>query len=174
MLFINRYLNLRLKNHLQKLPKKEIFKVGEGGGTQVSGIYRYNNLFKFGLDLSEYMSLIEYNYEYAKANKLNVNDNFFLENREYHFNKNDKPFEGKFHMDMIEESQKPCYTFIYYYNISPNIVGGELEFENGQKYKPQEYDVICFDGNTKHKVNKLYGEGIRGTLIMNVEKNELF
>lgn len=74
----------------------------------------------------------------------------------------------------MEDTFKSCYTFIYYYKISPSIIGGELEFqfENKDKeiYKPVEFDLICFDGDYKHKINKLYGEGIRGTLIMNIEK----
>ena len=58
--------------------------------------------------------------------------------------------------------------------LSPSIIGGELEFqfENKDKeiYKPVEFDLICFDGDYKHKINKFSGEGIRGTLIMNIEK----
>jgi hypothetical protein len=174
MLFVNRYLNFKLKNVLEAVPKNYIFKVGEGGGKQLSGLYRYSGYDQSALplELIECYSLIEYNYEYAKANKLNVGNNYLLENREYHFTKNDTPFKGRYHYDMIEHSDKSCYTFVYYYNISKGIKGGEIEFECGLKYKPQEYDVICFDGDVKHRVNKLYGDGIRGALIMNIEKNE--
>ena len=174
MLFVNRYLNIKLKNVLDAIPKNKIFKVGEGGGKQLSGLYRYSGNIQSNLpiELFECFNLIEYNFEYAKANKLNICNNYMLENREYHFTKNDKPFKGRFHYDMIEYRDKSCYTFVYYYNISKGIKGGEIEFEDGLKYKPQEFDVVCFDGDVKHKVNKLYGEGIRGTLIMNIEKNE--
>jgi hypothetical protein len=174
MLFVNRYLNIKLKNVLDKIPKNNIFKIGEGGGKQLSGLYRYFGCDKsmLPLELIECYSLIEYNFESAKYNKLNIGDKYLLENREYHFKKNDKPFKGRYHCDMIEHTEKSCYTFVYYYNISRNIKGGEIEFEDGIKYKPKEYDIICFDGSVKHKVNKLYGEGIRRALIMNIEKNE--
>jgi hypothetical protein len=174
MLFVNRYLNIKLKNVLDAIPKNNIFKIGEGGGKQLSGLYRYSgcNQSILPIELLECDSLIEYNFESAKANKLNTGKNYLLENREYHFTKKDKPFKGRYHCDMIEHTDKSCYTFVYYYNISSGIRGGEIEFEDGLKYKPKEFDVICFDGDVKHKINKLYGEGIRGTLIMNIEKNE--
>jgi len=170
MLFVNRYFSLKLKNYLVNLPKSDIFKVGEGGGKQISGIYRYLDYKSNPYELSEYYPILEFNHEYAKKHKLNVSENFQIEQREYHFNKDDKPFFGKFHMDLIDQTQRPCYTFVYYYQISPTIKGGELEFENKQTYKPSEFDIVCFDGDVKHKVNKLYGEGVRGTLIINLEK----
>ena len=68
-------------------------------------------------------------------------------------------------------------------NIGPEIkniyeeeglreIFGTFEIENKDKeiYKPVEFDLICFDGDYKHKINKFSGEGIRGTLIMNIEK----
>jgi hypothetical protein len=38
------------------------------------------------------------------------------------------------------------------------------------KHKPSEGDIIYFDGDIKHKVGKLDGEGLRGTLICSFEK----
>ena len=173
MLFVNRYYNLKLKNIFEKLCKNEIYKIGTGGGKQVSGLdYYYNHHSILPHELTECYNLIEYNFNNAKYNKLNIGEKYVLENREYHFNQNDVPFIGNSHVDIISYSDKSCYTFIYYYNISSNIKGGELEFEDGKRYKPKEFDVICFDGDIKHKINKLYGEGIRGTLIMNIEKND--
>ena len=170
MISVNKYINYRLCNHLNQIPKTNIFKVGTGGGKQISGIFNYASLS--ANNLLEYYDFIDYNYYFAKKYNLRVNDNFFLENREYYQSINDKPFEGKYHMDFIQESQKPCYTFIYYYRLSNSIIGGELEFEKVNiKYNPSLYDIICFDGDHKHRINKLYGEGVRGTLIMNIEKN---
>jgi len=175
MLFVNRYSNFKLKSFLEKLHKYEIFKIGKGGGKQLSAINNYyiNNNVELPIELMGCYDLIDYNFNNAKYNKLNIGDKYILENREYHFTKNDLPFEGNPHFDIISHSDKSCYTFVYYYNISPSIKGGELEFENGETYIPKEHEIICFDGNMKHKIKKLYGEGIRGTLIMNIEKNEL-
>ena len=179
MLFVNRYLNIKLGNVLEKLPKNNMFLFDKSGNKLLSGLNRYsgNSQTILPYELIECYSLIEYNFENAKANKLNISDNYLLENKEYHLNKSNKPLfssKGKSNIDIIEFYKRPCYTFVYYYAISPGIKGGELEFDNGIKYKPSQYDVLCFDGNVKHKINKLHGEGMRGTLIMNIDKNELF
>jgi hypothetical protein len=150
------------------MPKSNIAKIGVGGGKQLSGIYRSGNILNH--NFNEYSDFIDYNYYTANIHNLKINNNFFLENREYHQSINDQPFYGKLHMDQMEDTYKSCYTFIYYYKISSKIIGGELEFENKEIYKPNEFDLICFDGDYKHKINKLLGEGIRGTLIMNIEK----
>ena len=168
MQFINRYINYQLCNHLNFMNKTNIAKIGVGGGKQLSGIYRSGNLLNH--NFNEFSSFIDYNYYNANHNNLKVNNNFFLEHRDYYQSKNDSPFLGKFHMDQMEDTFRSCYTFIYYYKISPSIIGGELEFENKEIYKPNEFDLICFDGDFKHKINRLSGEGIRGTLIMNIEK----
>ena len=187
MLFVNRYLNIKLGNVLERLPKNNIFLFDNNGTKQLSALNRYsgNNQTILPIELFEFYSLIEYNFEHAKANKLNISDNYLLENKEYHFNKNNKPFfpnKGNSNIDISEFCKKHSYsqnvytegyTFVYYYAISPGIKGGELKFENGMKYKPSQYDVLCFDGNVKHKMSKLYGEGVRGTLIMNIDKKEL-
>lgn len=170
MLFVNSYLNLKLVNYLQSVPKKEIFKVGKGGGKQVSCIYNYYNIYKLTNEVYPFVDLIDINYYYTKKNNLQVQNNFQIENRDYLFNKSDDEFEGEYHMDLVDHSQKPCYTFVYYYKISPTIKGGEVQFENNQIYIPKENDILCFDGELKHKVNKISGEGIRGTVIMNIEK----
>jgi hypothetical protein len=148
--------------------KTNIAKIGVGGGKQFSGIYRSGNLLNH--NFNEFVNFIDYNYISANQNNLKVNNNFFLEHRDYHQSIDDQPFFGKFHMDQMEDTFKSCYTFIYYYKISPTIIGGKLEFDNKEIYKPIEFDLICFDGDHKHKINKLSGEGIRGTLIMNIEK----
>lgn len=170
MQFINRYINHRLCNHLHFMNKTNIAKIGTGGGKQMSGIYRSGSLLNH--NFYEFVDFIDYNYFSANQNNLKVNHNFFLEHRDYYQSRNDNPFVGKLHMDQMEDTYKSCYTFIYYYKISPSIIGGELEFENKDKeiYKPVEFDLICFDGDYKHKINKISGEGIRGTMIMNIEK----
>lgn len=178
MLFVNRYLNIKLGNILERLPKNNIFLFDNNGTKQLSALNRYsgNNQTILPIELFEFYSLIEYNFEHAKANKLKVTDDYLLENKEYHFNKNNKPFfpnKGNSNIDIIEFCKKPSYSFVYYYAISLGVKGGEIEFENGDKYKPSQYDVLCFDGNVKHKMSKLYGEGVRGTLIMNIDKKEL-
>ena len=170
MLFVNSYLNLRLINYLQNIPKHEIFKVGRGGGKQTSCIYNYYNIYKLNETVYPFIDLIDINYFNAKKNNLQVKDNFVIENRDYIFEKNDEYFEGDYHMDIVDFSQKPCYTFVYYYKISSTIKGGEVEFENKQIYVPKENDILCFNGDIKHRVNKISGEGIRGTVIMNIEK----
>lgn len=168
MQFINKYINHRFCNYLNYMNKTNIAKIGVGGGKQISGIYRSGSLLNH--DFYNFIDIIDYNYISANQNNLKVNHNFFLEHRDYYQSKNDEPFFGKLHMDQMEDTYKSCYTFIYYYKLSPSIIGGELEFENKEIYKPIEFDLICFDGDYKHKINKLSGEGIRGTFIMNIEK----
>jgi hypothetical protein len=172
-MIISKYSNLKLVNYLKNLNKNDIFKFGTGGGKQISGLYR---LFNSEND-KHFIDLIDYNQHIFKQNNLNITNNIFLEQREYHFNKNDEPFEGLFHMDLNDETQKQCYTCIYYYHICPSIKGGELIFKINEKtntekiFIPKENDLICFDGNIKHKINKIYGSGIRGILIMNFDKS---
>jgi len=169
MLFVNSYYNLKLINYLQNIPKKEIFKVGKGNGKQISCIYNYYNLNNLNNQVIPFKDLINTNYINAKNNNLSVKNNFLIENREYIFEKNEY-FEGDYHMDIIDHTQKSCYTFVYYYKISSTIKGGELEFENNKIYIPKENTILCFDGELKHKVRKISGEGIRGTVIINIEK----
>ena len=170
MLFVNSYLNLKLINYVKNAAKKEIFKVGKGDGKQVSCIYNYFNKYKLTNEAYPFVDLIDINYYYAKKHNLNIQNNFVIENRDYIFEKSDDGFEGDYHMDIVDHSQKPCYTFVYYYKISSTIKGGEVQFDNNKIYIPKENDILCFDGELKHKINKISGEGIRGTVIMNIEK----
>ena len=174
-MIITKYTNLKLVNYLKNLNKKNIFKFGNGGGKQVSGIYRSFDTNNLQNDDKYFIDIIDYNISLCKNYKINTSQNIFIEQREYNFNENDEPFESNYHMDLHDELQLPCYTFIYYYHICPTIKGGELSFlfdDNTEKiYKPEVNDLILFDGNIKHKVNKIYGYGNRSVLIMNFAKN---
>jgi alpha-tubulin suppressor-like RCC1 family protein len=82
-----------------------------------------------------------------------------------------KDVEYKYYNNIgLKDQYLKYYSFIFYYNISPNIEGGEIEFENGEKYKPSEFEVLCFDNESKYKINKVLNKGTISTLIMNLEK----
>jgi hypothetical protein len=165
MLFVNRYFNLKLRNILEKTSK---FNYVNSNGLNIS--YKYigsNNSVIFN-ELSNIFNFIDFNYGHAKQNNLKFTKNFFLENKNYNFQKD---VEYKYYNNIgLKDQYLKYYTFIFYYNISPNIEGGEIEFENGAKYKPSEFEVLCFDNESKYKINKVLNKGTISTLIMNLEK----
>jgi hypothetical protein len=177
MLYVNKFLNIRFQKYLEKMSKQIIFTTGSCKNNtiiQLSGLHCYTGSDKILLPhhLFECYNFTGYNYSSSGMNKLKLGDNFLLDHKEYHFVKNDKPYKNMYNVDILQNYNKPSYTFVYYYSISPDIKGGELEFENGQKYTPQEYDIICFDGNTKYTIHEIYGKGSIGTLIMIIDKIE--
>lgn len=165
MYIVKQFNNNLIKNILLKMHKEPIFKIGNGGGKQMTGCYElYSNKLSFLQPLINFNSnvLKKYNLDYK---------NIFVENREFIFNKNDEPFDSILHQDTFNDSgNKGCYTCVYYYYIDKTIKGGDLLFPPFGKYKPNQGDIIFFEGDMKHKISKLYGEGIRGILITQFEK----
>ena len=165
MLIIRNFKNVQITKTLLNISKKPIFTIGTGGGKQVSSFYqKYNDELKFLEPLINFHKIILGKY------KIQYTDNIFVENRDFIFNKNDESFEGKLHQDSYEDSDKGCITAIYYYYVDKTIQGGELFFPPFVKHRPVEGQIIYFDGDNKHKINKLYGQGLRGTVICSFEK----
>jgi hypothetical protein len=165
MLICRGFKNELITKMLLTIPKTPIFTIGTGGGKQVSGFYQ-----KYNDELNFLEPLIKYHQNILNKYQVKISGNIFVENRDFIFNKNDEPFEGKLHQDSYEDSNKGCITAVYYYHIDNTIKGGDLCFPPFITHKPKEGQIIYFDGDYKHKINKLYGEGLRGTVICSFEK----
>ena len=151
-----------------KSNKYTIFKIGSGGGKQVSCFNKeYDEkkdiIFKPLIDFNIKI-LTKYNINYRRIN---------IENRDYLFKKNEEPFENKLHLDSFQDDGNSCITSVYYYHIDKTIKGGEINFHPFLTIKPKPKSILLFDGDWKHKVNKIYGNGLRGTIICSFEKSNL-
>jgi hypothetical protein len=165
MFITRKFSNINVINTILNMNKNSIFTIGTGGGKQLSGFYQtYDNQVSF------LKPLIEFNKSVISQYNIKLTGNIFVENRDFIFNKNDEPFEGKLHQDSYEDSAKGCITSVYYYHIDNTIKGGDLLFPPFGKYSPKQGHIIYFDGDYKHKIGKLYGEGLRGTIICSFEK----
>jgi hypothetical protein len=165
MLIIRNFKNAQITKTIFTISKNPIFTIGTGGGKQVSGFYQ-----KYNQEVNFLEPLIDYHKKILDKYKVKYSGNIFVENRDFIFNKNDEPFEGQLHQDSYEDSGKGCITAVYYYHIDKTINGGELFFPPFVKHTPKEGQIIYFDGDYKHKIDKLYGEGLRGTIICSFEK----
>ena len=169
-MLVKRFFNPILKNYLNSLPKKNIFPIGNLYGNHLTGIYEFydENLEKH----KPFMEIINFHKNILNENNANfISDKIFIENRDLILKDEDKPFEGKIHLDSMNDEGDPCFTCVYYYRIDSGINGGTLEFPPFGKYQPKEDEIVYFDGDYKHRIGKTSGNGIRGTLIMNFKKN---
>jgi hypothetical protein len=167
-MLIKKFHNQKLNDFLIKSNKFDIFKVGFGGGTHQSCISKEYNEKQ---DII-FTPLIDFNKKVLDSYNLKY-DKIFIENRDYLFKKEDKPFEGNLHQDSYQDSDKSCYSCIYYYKIDKTIKGGGVYFYPFLNHKPKENTIIYFDGDCKHKVNKMYGYGLRGIVICSFQKSNL-
>ncbi len=167
MYLIKKFYNNSLKKYLINLQKQKIFPIGNNIGQQISGLYEYYNDTKH----QQIKPLINFNLHIFNLFNIKINDKkIFIENRELILDNPSIPFESTLHQDSIEDNGDSCYTCVYYYQIDKTIIGGELLFPPFGKYNPKNDEIIIFDGDTKHKINKTTGFGKRGTLIINFAK----
>ena len=168
-MYIQKYFNPILKHYINTLPKRSIFPIGNLIGKHQTGIYDFFDENKddhkpFKEIISYHSKLLNYHGALHDTNKI------FIENRDLILNNEELPFEGKLHMDSMNDEGDSCWTCLYYYRIDPEIIGGELFFPPFVIHKPKEDEVLYFDGDHKHKIGKTYGNGVRGTLIINFKK----
>jgi len=167
MYLIKNFHSKKIINFLNILPTYPIFSIGTGNAKQVS---RFN---KFYNPSDSFFSplLPLYKFHLYNFNKYGVtvhSTQIYVENRDFIFDNTD--FEGKLHMDSINDEGTSCYTAIYYYRFDNNIKGGKLLFPPFGEIQPKVNQVIYFDGDIKHKIGYTYGTGIRGTIIFSFMK----
>ncbi len=156
-----------LFNLLNNTPKKNIFKIGNLVGNHTSV---FNSEYDSKRHI-EFKNIIDYQIKIFEKYNIKINKNrIYIENRNIELKKDDI-YENYLHKDSYNDLGKPCFTSIYYYKIDNTIQGGELFFHPFKTYIPNEGEIILFDGDIKHKVNKTYGPGQRNTLIINYMKD---
>lgn len=167
MFTVSKFFDPILKNTLLKMPKKPIFPVGFGGGvhlTSMNELYDPNNHTH-----SPFKNLVHHNLSILNKLELTHLNKVYIEHRDIIMNEKDEPFEGTLHLDTFMDTENPCWTCVYYYHIDKSLKGGDLIFPPFAKYKPKENHIIYFDGSYhKHKIGKLSGSGMRGTIICSI------
>jgi len=168
-MIVRKYFNQSLKKYLNELPKKQIFPIGNKYGNHITSIYDfYDENSKLHEPLKD---LINFHKNILDENNAKYSNKIFIENRDLILKNNDIPFEGKLHVDSMNDEGDPCFTCVYYYRFDKDIIGGDLIFPPFLRYMPKEDDIVYFDGDYKHKIGKTSGNGVRGTLIINFKKN---
>ena len=167
MFTISKFFDPILKNTLIKMPKKTTFPIGIGGGTHLTA---FNELYDSTNEKhSLFKNLVNHNLTILKKLELSHLNKVYIEHRDIIMSKDDQPFEGTLHLDSFMDTENPCWTCVYYYHIDKSLIGGDLLFPPFAKYKPKENQIIYFDGsNSKHKISKLFGSGMRGTIICSI------
>lgn len=178
-MLINKFYNGELVNYIRNSKKNPIFKIGTGGGLNVSC---YMKEYDENRD-TIFKSLIEFNKKILKDNKLcNFDNKFFIEHRDLIFKKNDVSPDIPFHQDSFMDTGDDCFTSIYYYHVDESILGGELlinalnvELDKDTSkffvHKPRTGDIVFFNGNLSHKIGRIYGQGLQGTITIHSKIN---
>jgi hypothetical protein len=168
-MYIQKYFNPILKTYLNNLQKKTIFPIGNLIGEHKTGIYDFFD--ENNDEHKPFKGIITYHSELLNYHgALHDSRKIFIENRDLILNNEKIPFEGKLHMDSMNDEGDSCWTCVYYYRIDSGISGGELILPPFTRYTPKEDEIVYFDGDHKHKIGKTFGNGVRGSLIINFKK----
>lgn len=167
MYLIKNFHSKKIIEFLNTLPTYPIFTIGTGTATQVS---RFNEFYDpsnpFYSPLQPLYKFHLYNF---KKYGVNIHSTqIYVENRDFIFDNTD--FEGKLHIDSINDEGTSCYTAIYYYQFDKTIKGGKLLFPPFGEIIPKSGTVVYFDGDIKHKIGYTSGIGTRGTIIFSFMK----
>ena len=181
-MLIKKFYNRELINFLYKSQKNPIFKIGTGGGLNLSCYMKEYDEEKDKI----FKPLIDFNKNILIDNKLCnfYNNKFFIEHRDLIFSKNDVSPDIPFHQDSYMDTGDDCFTSIYYYHVDESILGGELLINslnsklneslfNFLVHKPRAGDIVFFDGNLPHKLGRIYGHGLQGTITIHSKINKL-
>jgi hypothetical protein len=168
MYLVRKFTNIHLNNYLKNSLKESIFPIGNDVGQHLTSYY---DLYNEDKNLCKvFKPLIDFNIDIYQKYNVNIDKKYiFIENRDIILN--NETFEGKLHIDSFNDDGNSCWTSVYYYHLDKTLNGGELLFPPFGKYKPKEGNILFFDGDIKHKINKMYGIGKRGTVICSFRKS---
>ena len=197
MLFVNRYINLRLKKNLHEVRKTKIdwLKYNNnfnqiiwcGNSKLYTGINIQYNICHYQSEINNFVDIIDYNYNMGVSNNLKLDTTFNLEqyvaepvhnmiDNIYQTSLLNKIILGKMYHN--HNTFNNSYKFVYFYQIDRNI---DFYYKSNKfnKFIPQEGNIICFDTditNIEYDYNKAtkyvqYKNGIMGILIMTIQKN---
>lgn len=197
MLFVNRYINLRLKKNLLEVPKTRIdwLKYNSnvnnivwcGNSKLYTGLNKQFNICNYQSEMDNFVDIIDYNYNLGVSNNLKLNSIFNLEqyiaepinnmiDNTYQTSLLNKIILGKLYHNNLHFNNS--YKFVYFYQVNRDI-DFYYKSKTFNKFIPKENDIICFDNditNTEYDYNreskyKKYTNGMMGILIMTIQKN---
>ena len=176
MIYISRYMNMRLKNYLINLPKMKLNEIQFLPSFIKNPIPIGASNIYMGIDQSYYdhpemINFIDYIY--------NMNNNIspFFNIVQYEFRPHKCMIERHYQMNIMNKiiSYKPYpHKFIYFYQIDGDVEF-KYKFPFNNPYIPKENDILSFDNCIPYIYNDKYHKfeiesPTIGILIMNIPK----